>query len=81
MSASHKSIIGVAFPNHVFDISKLPKDGVKNVIGGTSELVNINKATEVKVVVIYFQSTASGVPPSVIIAAHQQGTNKTSDFV
>ena len=80
-SALHKSIIGGAFTNHVFDISDLTNDDIENVISGTSESVNINKSTEVKVAVMYYQSTASGVPPSVIVAAQPQGTNKTSNFV
>ena len=54
VSASHKAIIGDAFPNHVFDISYLPKDDVNNVIAGTSESVNINKSMEVKVEVMSF---------------------------
>ena len=62
VSASNKETIGGAFPNHVFDISDLPKDDINNVIAGTSESVNINKATEVKVAVMSFQSTSSGVP-------------------
>ena len=80
VSASHKAIIGGAFPNHVFDISNLPKDNVNNVIAGTSESVNINNAMEVKLAVMSFRSTASVVPPSVIVAAHPQGTNETSNL-
>ena len=49
MSALHKSIIGGIFPNHIFDISDIPKDDVNTVIPGTSASVKINKATEVKV--------------------------------
>ena len=81
VSASHKSIICGAFPNHVFDISNLPKDDVNNVIAGTSELVKINKATEVKVSAMYFQLTTLGVPPSVIVDSQPQGTNKGRNFV
>ena len=81
MSASHKSIIGVAFPNHGFDISNLPKDDVNDAISGTSVLVKINNSTEVKVSVMSFQSTASGVLPSFIVASQLQGTNKTSNFL
>ena len=81
VSDSHKSIIGGAFPNHVFDISDLPKDDVNNVIAGTSSSVKINKSTEVKVVVTSFQSTETVLPPSAIINAQPQGTNETSNFV
>ena len=80
VSASHKAIIGGAFPNHVFDISDLPKYDVNNVIAGTSESLNIKKAMEVKVAVVSFQSTALGVPSSVIVAAQTQRTNETSNF-
>ena len=68
MSSFHKAIIGGAFPNHVFDVSDLPKYDVNTVIAATSELVNINKAMKVNISVIFFQSTSSGVLPSVIIA-------------
>ena len=81
VSASHKAIISSAFPNHVFDISDFPKDDIDNFIAGTSESMNINKATEVKVAVMPFQLTAAGVPPSVIVAAQPQGTNETRYFV
>ena len=69
MSASHKEIIGGASPKYVFDISDLPKDDVNTVITGTSTLVKINKAKEVKVTDMSFQLTAAGVPPIVIVAA------------
>ena len=68
-SASHKSIISGPFPNYVFNISDIPKDDVNNLIAGTSKLLNINKATAVKVAVISFLLTASVVLPIVIIAA------------
>ena len=58
VSASHKEIIGGAFPNHVFDISDLRNYDDNNVIAGTSESVNINNATEFKVAFMYFQLTA-----------------------
>ena len=63
----------------MFDISDLPKDDVNNVIAGTSEPVNINKATEIKVAVMSFQLTALGVMPSVIVSAQPQETNETSN--
>ena len=69
VSASHKEIIGGAPPKYVFDISDLPKDDVNTVITGTSTLVKINKAKEVKVTDMSFQLTAAGVPPIVIVAA------------
>ena len=69
VSDLNKVIIGGTFPNHVLDISDLPKYDVNNVIAGTSESVNINKATEVKVSVMSFQLTSLGVPPIVIVAA------------
>ena len=81
MSASQRAIIGGTLPNHVFNISDLPKDGVKAVISGTSASVKINKAAEVKVTVISFQSTAADVPPSFIVSGRPQGTNETSNFV
>ena len=81
VSDSYKEIIGGAFPNYEFNISDLPKDYVNNVIAGTSESVNINKSTEVKVAVMSFQLTAPGVPPIVIVSAHPQGTNETRNFV
>ena len=65
----------------MFDISDLPKDDVNNVIAVTSESVNINKAKDFKVAFMPFQSTASGVPPIVIVSAHPQGTNETRNFV
>ena len=43
--------------------------------------MKINKAMEVKVAVMSFQSMASGVPPSVIVATQPQRTNETIDFV
>ena len=65
----------------MFGISNLPKDYINTVIEGTSASVKINKAAEVKVAVMSFQSMAAGVPPSVIVAAQPQGTNETIDFV
>ena len=56
----------------MLDIYDLPKYDVNNVIAGTSESVNINKATEVKVSVMSFQLTSLGVPPIVIVAAQSQ---------
>ena len=57
VSASHKVIIGGTLPNHVFDISNLPKDEFNTIITGTSALVKTNKAKEVKVEVMSLQFT------------------------
>ena len=81
VSALHKSIIGGAFPNHVFSICNLPKDYVKKVIVGTSVSVKINKSTEVKSAVMSFQLTSAGVLTSVVVDAQPQGTNNMSNFV
>ena len=81
VSASHKAIIGDSFPNHVFDISNLPKDEVNTVISVTSALVKTNKATEFEVPVMSFHSTPAGVQPSVIVDAQPQGTNNMRNFV
>ena len=81
VSSFHKGVIGGAHPNQNIDISNLSKDNVDAILQGTFGSTEICEATEIKVAIMSFQSTAPGMPPSIVVAARPQSNNECSDFV
>eukprot|EP00978_Attheya_sp_CCMP212_P004720 scaffold10357_cov66-Attheya_sp.AAC.6 len=81
VSSTYKAIIGGAHPNHKVDVTGLLNDDINVILDGTSKSIKLEEANEVKVAIVSFQSTKPGVSPSVIVAAHPQSNNETSDFV
>ena len=57
------------------DFYVLSKDDINAIIGGTSKSMKLEEANEVKVSIMSFQSTKSGMSSSVIVAARPQSNN------
>ena len=63
------------------DVHGLSKDDINAILDGTSKSMKLEEINEVKVSIVSFQSTKSGVSSSVIVSDCPQYKNETSDFL
>ena len=81
VSSTYKEIIGGAHQNHKIDVHGLSKYDINAILNGTSKSMKVEGGNEVKVSIMSFQYTKSGMSSSVIVATCPQSNNETSDFV
>ena len=89
VSQPMKGIVDGAYPQHIVDISGKSKEEVKAMLNGTK--INnkesddppliIELADEIKVAVMTFQDSPSGVAPTEVVAARPQSNNESNDFI
>ena len=80
VSTSHRKIMGGAYPNHIICTENLDKEEIDNILKLKPSNMTLEKATEVKVAILSFQSSPIGVPPSIKVAARPQSNNECSQF-
>ena len=75
VSSTYKVIISGAHPNHKVDVHGISKGDINAIHDGNSKSMKLEEANEVKVSIMSFQSTKSGMSSSVIVAARPQSNN------
>ena len=82
VSSGFQAIIGGEYPKHFIDIKGKSKYQVKKILDGKDDdMCKIDLASEIKVALLTFQSTPSGVPISELLAARPQSNNESNDFI
>ena len=77
---SDHAIVGGASPNDFIPIGGLSKEQIFERLKECNKGKHGPMATEVKVVVVYFQNTPKGMPHFFSLAGHPQITNKHNKF-
>ena len=77
MSSRYKAIVGDTHPKHFIDISCKNKKAVRNILDGNDkDYKKISLTSKAKMMLMPFQGTQCGVPPSEIVAASPQSNNE-----
>ena len=76
VSTAHRAIMGGCYPNHKISTVDMTANEIKEVLDQKPGCtIPVEKASEIKVVMMTFQQTPRGVSPVEIIAARPQSTN------